>query len=114
MSAQAVIYFLLWAGLFALMLRFGCGGHIMGNRHGHDPRGDGSDAGDPIRRESRLVVDPVCGKTIGTRDSKSAFYEGKPYYFCSAVCREKFEAGPEKYAGAISGSARGEHHHGCC
>jgi Cu+-exporting ATPase len=26
-------------------------------------------------------------------------YEGRTYYFCSAGCREKFEANPKEYAG---------------
>ena len=29
------IYFILWGALFFVMMRFGCGPHIMGHGHGH-------------------------------------------------------------------------------
>ena len=38
------LYFLLWGVFFFLIMRFGCGAHIMGHGHGH--RGD---AGQPER-----------------------------------------------------------------
>ena len=31
---SSIVYFLLWAGLIFLMMRFGCGAHVMGHR-GH-------------------------------------------------------------------------------
>lgn len=36
MSLQAALYFLMWAGAFALMMRYGCGAHVMGHRHKHE------------------------------------------------------------------------------
>jgi len=34
MQLQDVLFFLFWAGLFFVMMRFGCGAHIMGHgRH---------------------------------------------------------------------------------
>ena len=29
------LYFLLWGVFFLVMMRFGCGAHIMGHGHGH-------------------------------------------------------------------------------
>ena len=34
------LYFLLWGAFFFMMMRFGCGAHIMGHGHGH--RHDGN------------------------------------------------------------------------
>jgi hypothetical protein len=34
-TMEAVVYLLLWAGLISLMMRYGCGAHIMGHGHKH-------------------------------------------------------------------------------
>ncbi len=48
--------------------------------------------------EMATVEDPVCGMDI---DPESAFatevHEGTTYYFCSAVCHDKFAAEPNSY-----------------
>jgi Cu+-exporting ATPase len=45
-----------------------------------------------------LVTDPVCGMSI---DPETAFatrvHDGVTFYFCSAVCAEKFDADPHRY-----------------
>ena len=97
---ETLLYFALWAGLFFLMMRFGCGAHIMG--HGNARRnadGKAGDAGDP---ELRWVppskdTDPVCGKTVATQTAKPSVHAGNVYYFCSRECREAFEAAPDLY-----------------
>src|SRR5512135_3741646 len=44
------------------------------------------------------VIDPVCGMTVDPHSAKHrAEFRGRPYYFCSANCRTKFVAAPEKY-----------------
>jgi len=44
------------------------------------------------------VIDPVCGMTVDPHTAKHrADYRGHTYYFCSAGCREKFVADPQKY-----------------
>ncbi len=44
------------------------------------------------------VKDPVCGMEIDPQQAAaSEKYQGKIYYFCSAVCHDKFKAEPEKY-----------------
>lgn len=46
------------------------------------------------------VTDPVCGMKI---DSSSAAgqsqYQGQTYYFCSAGCKQKFDANPVQFVG---------------
>ena len=42
--------------------------------------------------------DPVCGMTVDPHTAKQrAQHNGQPYYFCSAGCRSKFEADPDRY-----------------
>jgi len=44
------------------------------------------------------VLDPVCGMTVDPHTAKHRHdYKGRTYYFCSAGCRTKFAADPEKY-----------------
>jgi Cu+-exporting ATPase len=46
-----------------------------------------------------MVKDPVCGMTI---DEKTAAgkseYDGKTYYFCAPICKQKFDKNPQQYA----------------
>ena len=56
-----------------------------GHEHGSTPGG---------------VIDPVCGMTVDPHTAKfRAEYHGHAYYFCSAGCRTKFAANPQKYLG---------------
>lgn len=102
---EALIYFALWAGLIFLMMRFGCGAHVLGHGHGH--RG-APDKGKPQRSDELLWVppktdiDPVCGKTVHTDKAKPSVHDGMVYYFCSRECRERFEAAPHLYLGTKS------------
>jgi YHS domain-containing protein len=102
MSAQLgnILYFLLLAGLFFFMMRFGCGAHIMGHSHHHGAKSSDDHASDGSLRwvPPDRAVDPVCGMTIKTNDAKSAVYNGQAYYFCSQDCRQKFEAKSASYA----------------
>ena len=98
---DALIYFLIWGAAIFLMLRFGCGAHVMGHgRQGGDARAENRD--DP--GELRWVppesdVDPVCGKTVHPDRAKPSVHDGRVYYFCSRECRELFEAAPQLYVG---------------
>lgn len=116
MQWQSVLYFLLWAGVFAVMMRFGCGAHVMGHRHRHTDSASGRTNGSNERTAwtaAEQDVDPVCGKTVPTAAAKSAVYGGRAFYFCSQACREKFEAAPASYAKAAHTNAISqEHHHG--
>lgn len=43
-------------------------------------------------------IDPVCRAEVTASQSfASAAYEEKTYYFCSARCKEAFDANPTKY-----------------
>ena len=99
-----ILYLLLGAGFFFLMMRFGCGAHVMGHgdaRHvGHDdatPR----DGPASVHASSRTEIDPVCGMTVDAGVAKSSAYKGKIYYFCSGEHRDTFEASPSRYADAM-------------
>jgi uncharacterized membrane protein YraQ (UPF0718 family)/YHS domain-containing protein len=44
--------------------------------------------------------DPVCGMTVDrAKTPHRSEWEGKTVYFCSAGCKERFDAEPERYAG---------------
>jgi len=114
MQAGTVLYFLVLAGLFFVMMRFGCGSHIMGHGHSHGARSDDGPRGNLRWVPPDKAVDPVCGMNVQTAGAKSAVHDGQVYYFCSQNCREKFEAAPTSYAkSAATSVAQGEKHHGC-
>lgn len=47
---------------------------------------------------SSKATDPVCGMTVDPATAKHRIeHDGRPYFFCSAGCRTKFEADPERY-----------------
>ena len=58
-----ILYFLLWAGVFFSMRRFGCGAHIMGHGHHHGGKEADDHSGDGNLRwlAPKQAVDPVCG-----------------------------------------------------
>jgi YHS domain-containing protein len=66
-----------------------------------DAAGDGgAPAAAPGPQEDRL--DPVCGMMVtpGT-EAASGEYDGVPYLFCNAACKEAFDAEPRRYAEAL-------------
>ena len=72
------------------------GTHHHGDHAAHDHGAHGPDTA-PAADDGR-VLDPVCGMRVDPHTAKHRFeHEGHPYYFCSAGCRTKFEADPEKY-----------------
>jgi Cu+-exporting ATPase len=51
-----------------------------------------------IKPAPNTVRDPVCGMYVDPAKSRgSAEHKGQPYYFCSPLCVERFNADPEKY-----------------
>jgi YHS domain-containing protein len=94
-------YLLFWAVLFFVMMRFGCGAHVMGHhhhRHRDAPSGGSGDGPWSAPAEAR---DPVCGKLVPTASAKSSLWEGHAYYFCSQDCRDTFEAAPRTFLGNV-------------
>src|ERR1700730_7612970 len=71
-----------------------------GHHHGAKARsccggnhGDGDSA-----TGAAAAIDPVCGMRVDRESAKHRFsYRGQDYFFCSARCRERFEAEPEKF-----------------
>ena len=52
------------------------------------------------------ATDPVCGMQVDAITAKHrAEYQGQPYFFCSAGCKSKFEADPERYVNPASRAA---------
>jgi len=71
------------------------------DHHHHDRAhggcGHGHDGGVTAAGTAR---DPVCGMTVDPHNARHrAEHDGRPYYFCSAGCREKFMADPDRYLG---------------
>ncbi|PYE89524.1 heavy metal translocating P-type ATPase [Phyllobacterium leguminum] len=59
--------------------------------HGHDHH-------QKATVEEALARDPVCGMSVDPNAGKpSTEYEGTLFHFCSAGCKTKFEADPERY-----------------
>ena len=84
MHLQDVLYYVFWAGLFFVMMRFGCGAHIMGHGHHHhtsDP--DYDTATSTAALPPGQAIDPVCDMSVETSTAKTAAYQGGIYYFCS-------------------------------
>src|SRR5215210_1994836 len=69
--------------------------------HGHEHHAgydDGHDGQDAALAEASLVTDPVCGMKVDPATSKHRLeHHGQTFHFCSAGCRTKFEADPDKY-----------------
>src|SRR5574337_1168652 len=62
--------------------------------------------------ERPTAKDPVCGMTVDPKTAKQrAEHGGKTYYFCSARCRERFVAEPERYLASASTAEPHAHDH---
>lgn len=87
---EGLISLLLVAGLFFLMMRFGCGAHIAhGGHEGHGGHGPPATGGEN--------TDPVCGMPVPADSGYAKMYQGKSYRFCSRTCLDKFDADPQQY-----------------
>ncbi len=57
-------------------------------------------ADEPPKTSPAGVLDVVCGMTVDPATAKHRTeHGGQSYFFCSAGCRTKFEANPEKFLG---------------
>ncbi len=82
---EGLFSLLLIAGVFYLMMRFGCGAHMVHGGHGGH---GGSDA---------KHIDPVCGMNVDPEQGYGKMYQRQLYRFCSRNCLDKFEAEPDKF-----------------
>jgi len=102
---EALVYFIFWGALIFLMMRFGCGAHVLGHgEHLADREGGRQGGGGEGLHwvPPETDTDPVCGKTVRTDVAKPSVHDGTVYYFCSRECREVFEAAPQLYVGSRS------------
>ncbi len=75
--------------------------------HAHSAHGHGRDHshadGASMADSALRVKDPVCGMMVDPHTTPhKAEHAGRPYYFCSAGCRAKFLAEPERYLDPVS------------
>jgi len=100
-----LLYFIVFAGLFLLMMRVGCGAHVMGHGHRHNEQHGAGPLQDRYSARSvpsDTTLDPVCGMSVGISWAKSAVHKGRVYYFCTAEHRLAFEAEPDRYIGSTT------------
>jgi YHS domain-containing protein len=89
-----LLSFLFFAAFFYLMMRFGCGAHMVHGHHGgHDHEGHGSGGG-----PATSARDPVCGMPVAAGQGYSEVHQGQELHFCSRACLDKFDARPQQYA----------------
>ena len=94
---DGLLSLLLFGVLFFVMMRFGCGAHIMHGGHGsHGERTGGAGSQAPGK-------DPVCGMDVAADKGYSANWGGATYRFCSRECLDKFEASPATFAVRATG-----------
>lgn len=95
---DTLLSFLLFGALFFVMMRFGCGAHVMGHHHGRHGTGSDNNSGKggngAVWVPPKSDTDPVCGMMVDPTTAKSCVHDGKVYYFCADQCRQKFEADP--------------------
>ncbi|MDB5572788.1 MAG: copper-translocating P-type ATPase [Hyphomicrobiales bacterium] len=64
-------------------------------RHGSDPHAHAQEA------PGVLATDPVCGMKVDPHATRHrSRYDGRPFYFCSAGCKDKFDEDPGRFVGA--------------
>ncbi|WP_328530700.1 heavy metal translocating P-type ATPase [Nocardioides sp. NBC_00368] len=64
----------------------------------------------PAHEHPVQAADPVCGMSVDPASTPhSATYRGERYFFCSAGCRQRFEADPVSYAAEGTRQASREH-----
>ena len=83
---DGLISLLLFAGFFYLMMRFGCGAHMLHGGHGKH----GRDQAGEVKH-----IDPVCGMQVPQEEGYGKMQSGSLYRFCSRKCLDRVEADPE-------------------
>lgn len=89
---NGLLSLLLFAAFFYLMMRFGCGAHMV---HGHGGEHEGHGGHEGSMGSSK---DPVCGMAVAEGQGYSEIYQGREYRFCSRKCLDQFDADPRHYA----------------
>ncbi|MBI4486438.1 MAG: YHS domain-containing protein [Acidobacteria bacterium] len=100
---EGLLSFLLFAGLFYFMMRYGCGAHMVHGQGGHGEHAGHGGGGE--RQDGGGARDPVCGMNVAPGQGYTKMHEGREYRLCSRVCLDKFDAAPDRYA-SVEGGAR--------
>jgi len=105
MGFGSLIWIVIIGGIIYLVMRKdggGCcgGGHDHGGNGGHDHMCMGHNNGmhhqEGHQDQATDGKDPVCGMSVKD-NSITSVYQGHSYSFCSAHCREKFDANPADF-----------------
>ena len=84
---EGLFSLMLFAVFFYVMMRFGCGAHVV--HGGHGGHGQHTGGGDN--------TDPVCGMQVSADSGYTKMHQGTNYRFCSRSCLDKFDANPQQY-----------------
>lgn len=85
--------FIIFAGIFYVMMRYGCGAHMIHGHHGgHGKHKHKHNHSDDVKH-----IDPVCGMDVDIDKGYGKMHEGTLYRFCSRNCLDKFDSEPGKY-----------------
>ena len=99
---------LIFAALFFVMMRYGCGRHMMQSGHAH--HGMQRDTDTPHTTDNKQQsIDPVCGMTVQAGHGYIKLHHGRQYHFCSRDCLDRFETDSARY---LSQPSHDEHHEG--
>jgi|GEM_PF-3234948 len=76
---EGLFWFLLAAGAFYLIMRFG------------------RSAGKIHEKTVENIRNPVCRMEVAGDTGYAKSYKGQQYRFCSRICLDKFDADPERF-----------------
>lgn len=75
MAMRTLVYFLTWGALIFLMMRFGCGAHVMGHGQRHSPSSSGARWIPPTNRYRsglRMTIDTAGDNGARHTEAKAA------------------------------------------
>jgi YHS domain-containing protein len=90
---EGLFSLLLFAAAFYVMMRFGCGAHMVHGHGGHKRGEQERHTGHPSTAEAG-AVDPVCGMEVAPDTGYTKIVGAHAYRFCSRACLDTFEKNP--------------------
>jgi YHS domain-containing protein len=100
-SLKTLLPWLVFGALLLLMMRYGCGFHMLRRRRAQEEPLD--------EAQDNNARDPVCGMEVErSHAAATSMHDGRTYYFCSVSCRDQFAKEPERF---VYKPARAR---GCC
>lgn len=107
---DGLLTLLLFAGVFYVMMRYGCGAHMVHGHGGHSSHGSHASQGNSVGHAMRAEVpiasatDPVCGMDVDPKTNYGRRVAGKEFRFCSRKCLDRFDDNPSAYVGGKGAS----------